>query len=60
MNNLTNELEQSENSFFLIDGEHLSQLKDKTKNSKGARLSKEGRKAVKIFRSNRSNKRAQV
>jgi hypothetical protein len=60
MNNLRNETNQDETPLFLMGGDELSQLRGQTKAQKGTRLSKEGKKAIKLFRANRSNKRAQV
>jgi hypothetical protein len=59
MFNTQNELEQ-ESPVFMMDGGHLSHLKNQTKSSKGGSISKETKKAIKLFRSNRSNKRAQA
>lgn len=43
---------------FLLDTEHLAELKKQGKAEKGKRLDKQGKKALKLFRKNRSNKRA--
>jgi hypothetical protein len=60
MNNLRNETNLDDAPLFLMGGDELSQLKGQTKAQKGTRLSKEGKKAIKMFRSNRGNKRNQV
>lgn len=51
-NELYNEL-----PLFMLDSEHLAELKKQTKASKGQRLGKDGKKALKLFRKNRQNKR---
>ena len=42
---------------FLMNTEHLAELKKQGKAEKGKRLDKQGKKALKLFRNNRNTKR---
>lgn len=44
-------------SSFMISRDHLSDLKNSSKTEKGQRMDKHSKKALKLFRKNRQNKR---